>query len=418
VKKTVFIGVWILLGLSVLSFAQPNPAPSCPAFSISESDVIIRLNTPVRFTVKIDTKGRQFDLKYFWNVTSGTIVSGQGTTSIEVVQTEPENQTIALEIKGLPSRCPDTEFLSRVIEYGPEPIKLAQFIGAKFTGDKVELSKIALAMSDNPNNQLYVYFAYKKEPLGKTAESREQDTVDYLTTAIGDRSRITIVRLFRGADVVQFWRIPPGADNPKCDACEPASSEIEMQDCPKISVTTPAGIIDWGQIATFTANIDDRLSQDATYSWTVSKGEIVAGQGTRSLKIRIPETYDMRITATIEVRGIPSGCPNRASEIYEYSIDPGPVELGEIRNTYTIGRKLLAKLGKELRDNPNSQLYVIIYFANEPTGAAASKSNAKLLEQLATTKVDRARFTIVQAPGAVRHVVFFRVPPGADNPTP
>ncbi len=55
------------------------------------------LTSRARYTATIDTKGRQFDLKYFWNVSAGVIVSGQGTTSIEVVQTEPESQIVAVE---------------------------------------------------------------------------------------------------------------------------------------------------------------------------------------------------------------------------------------------------------------------------------------------------------------------------------
>ncbi len=58
------------------------------------------------------------------------------------------------------------------------------------------------------------------------------------------------------------------------------------------------------------------------------------------------------------------------------------------------------------------------YFVDDPTEAGARKSKAKLIEQLATTKVDKTRFTFVHAPSVVRKVIFFRVPPGADNPTP
>ena len=80
-----------------------------------------------------------------------------------------------------------------------------------------------MEMNDNPNNQLYVYFAYKKEPVDRAALKREQSVSAYLAKAIGDASRVAIVRLFNGVDLVQFWRVPPGADKPECEGCAPTS---------------------------------------------------------------------------------------------------------------------------------------------------------------------------------------------------
>ena len=421
--RNLFFIAALILAAGISSSAQTSSDSSCPVIQVFGPAGIIPPNEVASYRAEVDTKGQQLDLKYFWSVSAGKIISGQGTLNIEVRQPENASLTVTVEVNGVPEGCPIRASETGLItdHLPPQPVKLAQFDKTKFLGDKVELNKIVQIMSDHPNDQIYIILAYKKGASDERVRKRERVIADFLLTALSEpnRMRMAFVPVFGGVDLVQFWRVPPGADNPKCDACEPASSKIERQDCPMISVTTPAGIIEWGQIATFTANIDDRVSQDATYSWTVSKGAIVSGQGTRSLKIRLPKTNDMRITATIEVRGIRPGCPNRASGTYEYAIDPGPIELGEIRNTsYTIGRKLLAKLGKELRDNPNSQLYVILYFVNDPTEAAERKSKAKLVEQLAATKVDKARFTFVQAPGAVRKVNFFRVPPGAHTPTP
>ncbi len=143
------------LATSIYSLGQTDAAPSCPTISISGPAGIIPPNGVARYTATVDTKEKKLDLKYFWTAAAGNIVSGQGRASIEVNQPELGN-IVTVEITGLPNRCPDTASESYVIDLPPQPVKLAQFSVAMFAGDKLEMDRIAQAMSDHPNNQLYV----------------------------------------------------------------------------------------------------------------------------------------------------------------------------------------------------------------------------------------------------------------------
>jgi hypothetical protein len=82
---------------------------------------------------------------------------------------------------------------------------------------------------------------------------------------------------------------------------------ILAQPCPTIFVTSP----DSGYNNSITFNAQVSSSGKPIFNWTVSAGRITAGQGTSSITVTGFEGHSP--TATVEVGGIPSGCPNQAS---------------------------------------------------------------------------------------------------------
>lgn len=312
VKKAAFIGV-LMFGLSILSIAQTDPAPSCPTISISGPTGIVQPNVAARYTASVDTKGQQFDLKYFWNVTAGKITGGQGTASIEVVQTERESQTVVVEINGLPRRCPDTESLSFSIAPQPEPVNEAV--------------------------------------------------------------------------------------------------------CPVISVLASGGIIPPGEPVRFTADVSRGGDLSGLkYDWSVKSAKIVKGQGTAAIDA-VYSDYP-RLEATVKISGVPAGCPNTASEIYEFAVDPGPIKLGDVSGpAYEIDKTLLAKIEKEAREQPNAQLYVVLQFEVGTKEDSMQRIRARIVKQLKKTKIDESRITFAMADNGNKEATFWIISPGADNPS-
>jgi hypothetical protein len=80
--------------------------------------------------------------------------------------------------------------------------------------------------------------------------------------------------------------------------------------CPSITAT---GVADDGPSALFSANVTS-LQDKLTYNWSVSNGSIAEGQG--SLQIRVTGAQGA-VTATVEVGGVPTSCPNSASATVE-----------------------------------------------------------------------------------------------------
>jgi len=86
-------------------------------------------------------------------------------------------------------------------------------------------------------------------------------------------------------------------------------------DCPTISVTGNRRVkVD--EIANFTADVSGGTGgADITYNWTVSQGEIVSGQGTPTINVKITGKIKETVEATVEIggTGICAECVKTAS---------------------------------------------------------------------------------------------------------
>jgi hypothetical protein len=86
--------------------------------------------------------------------------------------------------------------------------------------------------------------------------------------------------------------------------------------CPTLSVSCPDNVTP-GTPATFTVNVSGGDSKvNPTYRWTVSAGTIISGQETSSITVDTtgpPSAAQQYLTATVDVGGYPSDCPDSAS---------------------------------------------------------------------------------------------------------
>lgn len=106
-RNLFFIAV-LILAVSISSYAQTSPDYSCPVIQVFGPAGIIPPNEVASYRAEVDTKGQQLDLKYFWSVSAGKIISGQGTLNIEVRQPENASLTVTVEVNGVPEGCPNT----------------------------------------------------------------------------------------------------------------------------------------------------------------------------------------------------------------------------------------------------------------------------------------------------------------------
>jgi hypothetical protein len=85
--------------------------------------------------------------------------------------------------------------------------------------------------------------------------------------------------------------------------------------CPTLDVTR-SGNVRAGETVEFTADVKGGTAGDITYNWTVSKGEIIEGQGTPQIKVKTTSEMTGTIKATVEIGavGLCAECPRTASE--------------------------------------------------------------------------------------------------------
>jgi hypothetical protein len=244
-------------------------------------------------------------------VKGGELVEGQGTERARVKHGD-STVIVKVAVTGLPGRCPSTFTVDAIREMLPEPVKIFEL------QPDVELAEneIAFLVSEhtkNPNNQIYIlvgYFYGKASPeiLQKQAGIRASLVKAGIPCAF-----ITFKGVYAEAELMQFWRVPPGANNPTCKECEKLAMN-GPPDCPKISIAGPAGVTNPGDRMTFTTSITGNLPENVRLRWSVIDGEIYSGQGTLNLTVRAPNKSSYITTATLKIEGLPVGCPNTASE--------------------------------------------------------------------------------------------------------
>jgi hypothetical protein len=318
-----------------------------------------------------------------------------------------------VDIGGLPADCPK----STSDYYGGDPSptaeKLYEVPGHQALSE-LNIGFLTDTLRQHRSDQLYVIIHGKND----VSNWRHQNELSQALKAMGiPYDRITMVTVFWEPSVTQFWRIPPGAVNP-----EPGQFEGRKKDsrsCPTISITPPAGITQPGESMTFVAKLRGDVPANLLYVWTITHAKIIDGQGTLRITAQKEDAGASwpNPVATLTVKGLPKGCPNSASEADPTVVDPGPIQLGEINNSsYTIDRELLVTIGKEMRANANSQLYVWIY--SNQSERQVEKIKSHVLRQLSTTKIDPSRFTLNTSPERTRGVVFWQILPGVWNPAP
>ncbi len=265
-----------------------------------------------------------------------------------------------------------------------------------------------------------------------TAVDPENDVLTYNYTVSGGRvvgSGASVQWDLSGLQPGSYT-ITAGVDD-GCGLCGQTKTEtVRVVSCPDcespcecwtIDVTGPAGITQPGESMTFTANVSGGTATDITYNWSVSSGTITSGQGTPSITVSTSkEMANSSVTATVEVggTGVCETCPRTDSETGGIADLPKAQlidEFGKMPNDDIRGR--LDAFFADLSNNPQSQGYVILY---------GSEKEMSTREKLISNHInfrnfDRSRITIVRGgvheTGTV-YTKLYRVPPGADNPTP
>jgi hypothetical protein len=188
--------------------------------------------------------------------------------------------------------------------------------------------------------------------------------------------------------------------------------------CGTVSVSGPAGTIQPGETATFTAT--NTSPGNITYNWTVSAGTIVSGQGTPSITVATTrEMGGSNITATVNLSGFADptcNCPATAQDTAGVASNPTSRQVDEYSNIPNDDVKArIDNFFITLNNEPNSRGYIIIY----GTPAQIRRQRTQINQAIAFRKYDASRVTFVDGPNnGEQRVKLWIVPPGADNPQP
>jgi hypothetical protein len=195
----------------------------------------------------------------------------------------------------------------------------------------------------------------------------------------------------------------------------------QTSSCPGIDVTGGDEIVQSREPQTFTVKIEKFDLTKLSFKWTTSNGDIIEGQGTQSIKVSEGDN-GKNTTVTVEIEGLPAGCPNSDSEtgaticygrpilFDEFSILPSRIEKSKLDN-----------LVEEVGERPDSRIYIVEYFKRGTQQKVIDRKIQKITDYLVYEKlIAKDRFTILTADSewGQHRTKFWIVPPGTSVPQP
>ncbi len=188
--------------------------------------------------------------------------------------------------------------------------------------------------------------------------------------------------------------------------------------CPTVSVSGPAGFVEPNNPATFTVNVDTKGKElNLEYIWSISAGEIISGQNTPTLTVKQP---DGNLTVTVEVKGLPDGCPNTDSETAGgVDLPPQAEKLDEFSGSFArINKAGFKKIIAAVQNDQNAQLYICKKYKDDFSKIKIDKTSDKVKNYLLKAGIEADRIVFVDFPAKTGSLEFWLVPVGATPPSP
>jgi hypothetical protein len=198
------------------AFAQTEEKSSCPIISIYGPAGIVNPNDSAKYSVEVDTKGKDLKLEYIWHISAGEILQGQNSKSL-IVKQPNSNLTVTVEVKGI---AEEYENIATEVSYGdplPQAEKIDEFSQSFIKINKNRIDKIVRVLHNDPNAHLYIIFKHKEKTSPKITGQKEREISNSLVKAGLVADRITAVTDFGQRDLVEFWLVPAGATPPKVE---------------------------------------------------------------------------------------------------------------------------------------------------------------------------------------------------------
>ncbi len=203
--------------VSVLVNPCPVVQPACPAIEIS-CPTYVGLDQPITFTSKY-TGGVPANVNpvYNWTVSAGTIIEGQGTSTIKVDTKGLGGETVraTLSMGGYTLECsadcavtiPLPKLSSR---------KFDEFPDISRNDEKARLDNFAIELQNDPTATAYVIVYPGKTSKRGDVQHHSSRIVEYLVHSRGldERRIVTLVGTTRDQLHVELWVTPQGAAPP------------------------------------------------------------------------------------------------------------------------------------------------------------------------------------------------------------
>ena len=201
----------------IVKACPPVIQPSCPNVEIT-CPSIIAIDEPLTFSAKVSGGFPVVTPIYNWSLSAGSIIDGQGTSSIRVDTTGLAGQTIkaTLSMGGHPLDCSASCAIS--IPIPPAKCrKFDEFPDISRNDEKARLDNFGVDLQNDPTATAYVVvYGGRRSARADDVQKRQAGILDYLVNSRGIDARriVTVVGGARDDMMVELWTCPQGAKPP------------------------------------------------------------------------------------------------------------------------------------------------------------------------------------------------------------
>lgn len=206
------------LTLSSIAFAQ-EASRSCPTIKLIMPNGLLKPSVREKVGVEITQLSHLGKVDFQWQVSAGHIVSGQTTSSAEIMALKENagmNITVTLRLGGLSSGCPN-EF-SEIIGVMPlPPIEPFDGFGNLRSDDvKARMDNFFVQINNSPHSEGFVVVTFGETESENVRLQRLQRILKAITFRTYDATRLTfVIHNEFGEPQTYFWFRPSGADLPE-----------------------------------------------------------------------------------------------------------------------------------------------------------------------------------------------------------
>jgi hypothetical protein len=205
----------IILSFCFAVFSQEN---SCPRINLIVPDDLLYPEQSVTFIIKVENGKQSSKLQYFWIVSGGKIIKGQGQSELEFQPTEEDESLrlgIAVKVIGLPEPCADT--VSQFVNVAGLPIgePVDGFGKVPFSSYKLRLDSFLIAVNDNPDSEGLIELKFDKRDSRNYKISLLNNIIKFLEFRKFDKKRITFAIGEIDFEQTELWVVTQGSKFPR-----------------------------------------------------------------------------------------------------------------------------------------------------------------------------------------------------------
>src|SRR6185312_5778834 len=202
-----------------LSAQTPSGTPEqvCPTLSVNAPDSVNE-GSSFFFTANVAGGDPSVTPTYNWVISAGSIVKGQGTSTIEVETNKLGTQTITatVELGGFRRTCANTYSASAYVVPRPAAKKFAEFGALSVQSTNDHLDNFAIELQNSPGAQGYIIAYGGRRSRRGTGQKTADAAKKYLVSVrkIDATSLVTIDGGHKEEVSTELWLVPAGALKP------------------------------------------------------------------------------------------------------------------------------------------------------------------------------------------------------------